>query len=483
MYTYKLKGTRWLRKYTAPTLTPSTSAGSDAEAIATNLCMVPWERSEADSATFPTYNAKEVDDNAGNREWFDTAEWCADHTDGSRHRCYANACFYRFVVPEESRGKVVRSVKVKVVCDPYTPQGARISVSTSDSDTLPVECSEVRSGDVHAEGVAPRLSVTNNSGNLYWYENSEVVELDFDRPLGLWLDVFIGLESWRARNGWLEGAARIASVEIVSDVELQGLRVGPDGLADMRSRGREWPVCRNGILPSAPEENSSVLSTQFSLAGDTVGDGPLPEIDDQSSVAGLSAVYAAFFAKNLEAVKSSLATDGGARTGAAFTVRNWRIRRQDGSDRPVWQLTASTLAVPFACPSSVAATRVRFDWHGLRATAGHLCIWLKRGAYESNVAAGTLSNPLIYTGVAADVDGWEKIGILPVAAGLETAEFEFPPLDSDVATFLLSAWCPVDEIDFSQFLPQGVGALDIDIANGRSSGFSTAWKPDITLLS
>ena len=92
------------------------------------------------------------------------------------------------------------------VCDPYTPQGARISVATTEADDLPTACAECRSGDAYLAAVAPRTSAVEN-GSTYWYEASETVTIDYGRALGKFLLVFCGLEDYRARNGWLEGSS------------------------------------------------------------------------------------------------------------------------------------------------------------------------------------------------------------------------------------------------------------------------------------
>lgn len=242
-YEYQIKGTRHLRKYTAALLSPATAAGSDAASLSTRLCDVPWTRSSITESTFPTYS--KADENAAARENFDAAEWCANHDSSKRHRVYGQAAFYRFAVPEAVQGKTVASVKVTVVCDPYTPQGARISVATTEADDLPTACAECRSGDAYLAAVAPRTSAVEN-GSTYWYEASETVTIDYGRALGKFLLVFCGLEDYRARNGWLEGSARISAVSLVFDEAVAGL----DEVNDWKNDGTRAVALAGGAQPT-----------------------------------------------------------------------------------------------------------------------------------------------------------------------------------------------------------------------------------------
>ena len=265
MHEYRITGTRFLRRYTAPAMTPSTAAGSDAAAIAARLCDVAWKRSDERYPTFPVYG--KPDENVDARESFDAAEWCAGHDEAKRHRVYANACIYRYEIPEGVRGRSCAKVRVKVTCDPYTPQGARVSVATTSSDDLPTSCQDCRAGDVHAEGVSPRTAVVEN-GSTYWYETTTTAELDYGRELGKYLVVFIGLEDYRARNGWLEGAARIDAVSLVFDDVVDGFTEdGENDLGDGVSADREFPVCSGGVLPYAADGDRFVRSYECLAAG------------------------------------------------------------------------------------------------------------------------------------------------------------------------------------------------------------------------
>ena len=248
--TYRLKGRRHLRMYTAPNLTPSTAAGSDVAAISDRLCEVPWTAAPLDSyPSFPTYATAKVDENASARECFDAAEWCAGHDESKRHRAYAQAAIYRYALPEAVHALTVESVTVKVTCDPYTPQGARIAAMVTDSDDLPSECALVRTMSAHEDGVAQRTSVVNEStGAVTWYETSETRTLALGATGGKWLLVFVGLEDYRARNGWLEGAAKIDSVSATLSGEVDGWDEGT--VVDLRVPRTSSVALEGGSSPT-----------------------------------------------------------------------------------------------------------------------------------------------------------------------------------------------------------------------------------------
>ena len=174
-YTYKLKGARWLRMWTAADRSSVYAAQSEAQKIADTLCDVPWTRAKSDGpAMFPLTAAKSLDENPANRDLFDAALFCADHSDGA-HRAYANAAMYLFELPTTT-GVHLNSVKVHVESDAYNALGARIAVHLLSSAELPTDCATVRTGAAHAEGVAARRTVERDGRN-YWYSNSADVTI------------------------------------------------------------------------------------------------------------------------------------------------------------------------------------------------------------------------------------------------------------------------------------------------------------------
>ena len=227
-YTYKLKGARWLRTWTAADRSSVYAAQSEAQKIADTLCDVPWTRAKSDGpAMFPLTAAKSLDENPANRDLFDAALFCAEHSDGA-HRAYANAAMYLFKLPSTS-GVNLKSVTVHVESDAYNALGARIAVHLLSSAELPTDCATVRTGAAHAEGVAARRTVERDGRN-YWYSNSEDVTITggtSEPPAAIgeltqYLAVYIGMENYAtSRNEWLEGASYIRNlIEIETDGQI-----------------------------------------------------------------------------------------------------------------------------------------------------------------------------------------------------------------------------------------------------------------------
>ena len=229
-YTYKLKGARWLRLWTAAEKSSVYAAQSEAQKIADTLCDVPWTRAASDGpAMFPLTAAKSLDENPASRDLFDAALFCAEHSDGA-HRAYANAAMYLFELPTTS-GVTLNSVKIHVESDAYNALGARIAVHLLSSAELPTDCATVRTGAAHAEGVAARRTVERD-GRDYWYSNSADVTLangTSESPSAIgtltqYLAVFVGMENYAtSRNEWLEGASYIRNlIEIETDAAVAG---------------------------------------------------------------------------------------------------------------------------------------------------------------------------------------------------------------------------------------------------------------------
>lgn len=229
-YTYKLKGARWLRMWTAADRSSVYAAQSEAQKIADTLCDVPWTRAKSDGpAMFPLTAAKSLDENPANRDLFDAALFCADHSDGA-HRAYANAAMYLFELPTTT-GVHLNSVKVHVESDAYNALGARVAVHLLDDPVLPTDCATVRTGAAHAEGVAARRTVERDGRN-YWYSNSTDVTITggtSESPAAIgelkqYLAVFVGMENYAtSRNEWLEGASYIRNlIEIETDAVVTG---------------------------------------------------------------------------------------------------------------------------------------------------------------------------------------------------------------------------------------------------------------------
>lgn len=296
MATYKIKGGRLLRKYRAQYETLSYMALTEAEKISATLGDVPWEEVSPRDATFPAHSGASGESDAENvamRDSFDAALFCAEHN-GLRHRAYANAACYRFVLPDEAVGQTLASVRMRVFCDPYNANGARVSVYTSDDALPPMECSVCRTGSLddvspqaqsnnatentpatewyssntHVEGVAPRKAEGGS-----WYSNNgyAIITPEGGLTLKKYLFVFVMMENYAvARNGFLEGAAYVDSVfEISFSGEVSQLDA--DKVNDLSVAGvfsKEFNVCRDGVLPLLNSNRSDLMTYSVLRTGD-----------------------------------------------------------------------------------------------------------------------------------------------------------------------------------------------------------------------
>jgi hypothetical protein len=179
MANYKITGKRFLRKYTASSRTQTYSALSDAEMVATKLGTIPWEESPVDQSVFPAHSGKSESSDAENvkdRDKYDAALFCADHSDG-RHRAYANAACYRLSFPDSAQGVNLTEIAVKIYSDPYNSLGARVAVFASDLDTPPMDCFTCRTGSSSDTSIeAQTNNGTEMSPATEWYSTNTHVE-------------------------------------------------------------------------------------------------------------------------------------------------------------------------------------------------------------------------------------------------------------------------------------------------------------------
>jgi len=226
-YKYKIKGARFLRKYTARTSTPTYAAETDAQTIVDLFCQVPWQPVAVDQATMTSHSEEKLagedvsglDRNVIERDNFDAALFCAGHT-GGMHRAFANAACYVFELPDSAIGKTLTALSARVTSDPYNAAGARLHIFTGSTAEIPMNCHTLRgedsSGQVVADGstlsaVAPRESRTSGSSTT-WHAKTATATLEPTGGLTLqkYLFVFVGLESYSAvRGNWLEGCSFI----------------------------------------------------------------------------------------------------------------------------------------------------------------------------------------------------------------------------------------------------------------------------------
>lgn len=225
MATYKLIGQRFLRKYTADESTPVYAASTDAQKIVNSLCKLPWERSKVASAEMTSHqNDEGLDKNVERREHFDAALFCAHHEDG-RHRAYANAAVYRFVLPTGAALPNLSRLVASITSDPYNSAGARVAILTNSTGEIPMDCATCRAGDAHLEGVAPR-TVRTVSGTDYWYPTTaDAAFTGLSLQLQKYLFVFVLMESYSTvRGNWLEGCSYATEnlFEIETDAAVSG---------------------------------------------------------------------------------------------------------------------------------------------------------------------------------------------------------------------------------------------------------------------
>lgn len=284
MATYKIKGTRYLRKYTATSKSPVYAASVDAKKAAESMCDLAWERSpEADAQmSYHTEDRDEdgvsgLDKNVMIRDRLDAALFCAEHVGGT-HRAYANAACYVFKLPELPAGQSyprLESCSIQVVSDPYNSAGTRIALHTNATGEIPVACAEVRTGAVHASGVAKRTERTID-GAVYWYPTYEECELRPEGGMALerYIMVVVALENYSVvRGNWLEGSSYIDPViEIAVDGEITGWGDGSDDVVADAGAAHEFNVARGGEYQSVDGAVSGVYGVEVLETGDRLDD-------------------------------------------------------------------------------------------------------------------------------------------------------------------------------------------------------------------
>lgn len=277
--TYKLIGQRNLRKYTEAKTSPTYAAAIEAQAIVDSLCGVPWKKVAAKDATMTYHTEETVDEVDGQkingldmnvriRDQFDAALFCAGHS-GGQHRAYANAAVYHYVLPDGTLPKLTK-LAASVTSDPYNSAGARIAILTNATGEIPTNCNECRTGDAHADGVAPRTVAAN--GN--WFPTmadcvfsatpgeGEVALPSGGLQLQKHLFVFVLMESYSTvRGNWLEGCSFIRNlVEIETNAAVPGWTDGQ--VVDLSNGGAsfEMRVCKDGALPDYASQATGVKS-------------------------------------------------------------------------------------------------------------------------------------------------------------------------------------------------------------------------------
>lgn len=466
---YRIHGARFLRKYTAAERTSAYAYMSDVRKIADTLCKVPWTRVGGDvQATMTLHTEEGLDWNEPERDRFDAAEWCADHSDGM-HRAFAQAACYVFELPTSAIGTAIEKIGVTVTSDPYNPYGARISALTSDTLTIPMDCATVRTGDMYRApdengmGAAPRLYVTNSDGSQTWYANTEAVELEPAATLlaKKYLFVFVCLENYnRGRDGWIEGSSYIENdvsltlADACADLAL-------DELNDLSfAPVLNFPVLCGGIFPYVPAgaavgERRVVVRADANLVTEADGHQTASrEAPGEDAAAALSRLYAEFYAGGGDTPSA----DGSVCSqGASFNVtRQTEDIPSAESDRPVptdvLHIDASVLLVPFVWPSDATPTALAlaFDEPSL-SDGARFNVFLADG-YLTALTEEQLKNPGLYDGRNPP---FRLLG--SIDSGTE-ATFKLSPTTARTGTIVISAWFPPERYSLTDGGRQGTGA-------------------------
>ena len=476
--TYRIHGTRYLRKYTAAERSSIYAYMSDVRKIANTLCNVPWTRVGRDIAATTTIHTEEgLDWNDPERERFDAAEWCGEHSDGF-HRAFAQAACYVFRLPDSAIGTSIEKIGVQVTSDPYNPYGARISAMTSATLDIPMDCATVREGEVYREpdedgmGAAPRLFMRNADGSQNWYANTERVELEPETPLTAkkYLFVFCCLENYnRGRDGWIEGSSYIDNdVELTLSAACADLV--EDELNDLADavQPHAMRIVKAGILPYVQKDAPNGIRS-LSVRADAnpviESDGtqtPVTEAPGENAAAAVGRLYSDFYAGR-DVVPSDAGTTA---RGASFNVsRTTEKHIREDSTRPedtdVLKIESSALVVPFSFPREFTPARVLLEYAGLSLSPGaRFNVFLADG-YLTSLSEEQLKSPGLYDGQGA------PFALLGTIDGGTSASFVLTATQSRVGTLVITGWLPPDRFDVVSGGQQGTG--------------STAFFPDISI--
>lgn len=488
MASYKLIGQRNIRKYTAAKTSPTYAAATDAQLVVDSLCDVPWKKVAEKSATM-TYHTEEnvgteeepvkgLDMNVKIRDQFDAALFCAEHR-GGQHRAYANAAVYHYVLPDGTLPKLTR-LTASVTSDPYNSAGARIAILTNATGEIPTNCNECRTGDAHADGVAPRTVAEN--GN--WFPTTADCVFSADPgegetalPTGglqlqKHLFVFVLMESYSTvRGNWLEGCSFIRNlVSIETDAAVPGWTDGETYDLTEATVGTGFAIVRNGVLPRIPAGAlSGVRACEIRTDGNLVieEDGsqtPISAANGDSAAAALSRLYFHF-----NSGAGCFPKDAGQRPGAAFNLtRTTEDHAADGSSlqqpTEVLRIDSSALVVPFTLPLSFSPVSVRLAFAALSLPEGAAFNVFLATDYRIALSEETLKNRFLYA-EDGDVAGLVRLGSF--ASGT-SASLGIPDgiLSDGCGTIIVTGSFPPELYD---------------LATGGTQGTGPALIPDITL--
>lgn len=484
MQTYRIKGARFLRKYSESGVSPVYAASIQAQTLAANLCNVPWVR-VAESKSELAYHTDEkigeksgFDANLDIRNGIDAALFCTDHV-GGMHKAHANGAVYRFEFPDSAIGTTLSSLKVCVTSDPYNAAGARLHIWTDSVGSIPMPCRAVRGNDANDEPLTDGTTIsefckriTSGSGSsASWFPNAQVAEFSPTTPLtlGKFLYLSVLLESYSTvRGNFLEGSSCIDNdVEITLSEACADLDA--DGLNDLsigETPEHSVAILRDGVTVDLSGSVSGVVAVTMTSSGITpiLDEGrhvdDLTRIVDESNPSNIEAtirnVYRRFFTGDVELADFASVNPRRRPCGVGFCVSQSHDVKfvnaaGDISSARAITLTASSLLIPFSKPESMVVSKVVFDWSkwlvGRDPSAACSFAFWFRPESVTGMAESTVKDPAIYNASKDEVDGWALLGSARVSAGRAT--FDVPALDGDVGTILVTAYVGQDSISDS----------------------------------
>ncbi len=473
MATYKIKGQRWLRKYTAKRSSPVYAAAVDAQTVVDSFCEIPWE-SVFEKDAGMTYHTDEVvdeeskitglDKNVLIRNSFDAALFCAGHV-GGQHRAYANAAVYRYEMPTAAIGLTLSSISIQVTSDPYNSRGVRLHVFTNSTGEIPMNCHTLRgedsSGEIIDDGttaaaVAPRTVETRNKTD-YWYPTVETATLSPTGGMTLqkYLFVLVALESYSTvRGNWMEGSSFIKNaVEITLSTPVSGW--DSDAVTDLSGGGGAFAVC--GVLPlieplSPTGDRHVAVRVDANLVVE--GDGTQSSAGS-ASVSSIARLFEEFYEGGGEV---PVAADFTPRVGASFNI----VRRPNEevpareydrlfADTDVVSIDSTVLVIPFVWPTERMATRIQLDFAQLSMSTGARFNVYLTNEWLMALTAEQLKSPGLYDGKGS------PFVLLGTITGGTSAEFDAPSSHGRVGTLVISGWMPPEAVNLSTSGNQGTG--------------------------
>lgn len=459
---YKIKGTRYLKKYTAESPSPVYAANIDAIRVAEGLCDTPWVKT-AESAAQMAYHTTEVVDkdsgmtgldlNVQIRDRFDAALFCAEHEAGM-HRAYANAACHVFTLPDMSAYPNLTNVKVRVTSDPYNSGGVRLAVHVSDSLTIPASCSVAREGIAHVEGAMPRESRLGGDGKTYWYAATGDVDIPIASvSLKKYLFVVVGLENYSTvRGDWLEGSAFIdPAVEIVTDGEITGWN---EGVVEDATEFISIVVREAGSFGLSHGTSDDVpcqlfLGSDYCIASQSGGPAHVAQRDPEGNIVGWD-TGADFNRDNLDMSDASCFNHGRMGVSTCYAQfredrmtrcpleSNGRNKTLDGTMGASWccgpgidyrytsdgtreffgpsVIVRKKLLSAFSLPLDFKARKIKMEWHVEKGGTAWRSImkmkhnlWIYPGVYAMDYGRASLQRHELYTGELDKVSEWHKL--------------------------------------------------------------------------